>query len=308
MEVGRIKNSILLIIFIWLLLYQSLSAQSNVPLDSIKYKRRQIFLYTAAPIVYVSSMTGLYYLWYKDYPSYGFRFFNDNTEWLQMDKVGHLYTAYSFGNLGMNSMRWAGIKNKKAIWYGGLSGLAFLTTIEVFDGFSAGWGFSWGDMTANTLGSSLLIGQELLWKEQRIKIKFCFHPTQYSKYNPNLLGKNIIENVIKDYNGQTYWASINLASFMNKPTRFPNWLNVALGYGADGMTGAKENPEEIKGMNIPYFQRHRQFYISTDIDLSKIKTKSRLLKTVLSTATIKIPMPTFMITDAGRAKFYWLYF
>lgn len=283
-------------------------AQSRNLGDTVNFKSRQTILYTAAPVTYVSAMTGLYFLWYRNYPSSGFHFFNDNSEWLQMDKVGHSYTAYSVGSLGITTMRWAGIKNKKAIWYGGLSGFLFLTNIEVFDGFSDGWGFSWGDMTANTLGSTLLIGQELIWREQRIKMKYSFHPTRYSKYNPGLLGSNIYEGFIKDYNGQTYWLSVNIASFLSKEKRFPKWLNVAVGYGAEGMTGGKRNPEQVNNVVIPSFERYRQFYISPDIELSKINTKSKLLKAVFTMTSIKIPMPTFMVTDKGNAKFYFLYF
>lgn len=283
-------------------------AQNIKNSDSVNFRKRQTILYTTVPVLYVSTMTGLYYLWYKNYPSSGFHFFNDNTEWLQMDKVGHFYTAYSVGNLGISTLRWTGVKNNKAIWYGGLSGLVFLTTVEVFDGFSEEWGFSWGDMTANTLGSACVISQELLWHEQRIKIKYSFHPTSYSQYNPELLGNNIYQKFIKDYNGQTYWMSVNIASFLSKSTRFPKWINIALGYGAEGMTGAMANPEEVNGVAIPYFRRYRQFYISPDIELSKIKTKSKTLKAIFSLTTIKLPMPTFMITDTGTIKFYPIYF
>ena len=38
---------------------------------------------------------GLQYLWYKKYPKSSFHFFDDNDEWLQMDKMGHATTAYN---------------------------------------------------------------------------------------------------------------------------------------------------------------------------------------------------------------------
>ncbi|OJU23360.1 MAG: hypothetical protein BGN92_03335 [Sphingobacteriales bacterium 41-5] len=51
----------------------------------------------------------------------------------------------------------------------------FLTVIEILDGFSNKWGFSWGDMAANVFGAGMFQGQQLLWNEQRIKFKFSFH-------------------------------------------------------------------------------------------------------------------------------------
>lgn len=62
-----------------------------------------------------------------------------------MDKIGHLTTAYRFGEHGINALRWAGVDDKNAIWQGGISGLVYLTGIEFFDGFSKDYGFSWGD-------------------------------------------------------------------------------------------------------------------------------------------------------------------
>ena len=42
--------------------------------------------------------------------------------------------------------------------------------------------------------------------------------------------------MLKDYNAQTYWFSANLKSFFPE-IKFTAWLNVAVGYGAEGMFG-----------------------------------------------------------------------
>ena len=103
---------------------------------------------------------------------------------------------------------------KKAIWYGGIYGSFFLTTIEILDGYSEEWGSSWGDLIANTAGTTMLISQELFWKEQRIQLKYSFFPSEYAKHNPSLLGKNTLQQSLKDYNGQTLWVSININDFL----------------------------------------------------------------------------------------------
>ena len=110
------------------------------------------------------------------------------------------------------------------------------------DGFSEEWGFSWTDMAANAAGTGLYVGQQLLWEEQRILLKYSFHRTQFAKQRPNILGNGLSEEFLKDYNGQTYWLSANINSFL-KTESIPNWLNVAFGYGAEGMlTGEADDP------------------------------------------------------------------
>ena len=251
--------------------------------------------------LYAGSLIGLNELWYKDYPRSSFHFFNDNNEWMQMDKVGHVTTSYYVGRIGIGLYKWSGVKRKKAIWYGGMLGSVYQSTIEILDGFSSEWGFSLGDFAANTAGSFLVIGQELAWDEQRIVFKYSFRQSEFSSYRPDLLGHNFQENILKDYNGQTYWLSVNPASFMSRSSKFPKWLNIAVGYGANGMTGGNFNPPYIDaGGNQVRFDRYRQYYLSLDVDLTRIKTKSKFLRTVFYTiGFIKIPAPALEFNKNG---------
>lgn len=285
------------------------SSFSQTDSTSFNKKRFATVIATEATL-YTGTLVGLQRLWYNDYPQSSFHFFNDNTEWLQMDKVGHVMTSYSVGRVGIGLMKWSGVEPKKAIWYGGMLGSVFLTTVEMLDAYSSEWGFSVADLTANTAGSLLVIGQELLWDEQRIVLKYSFQQSRYSKYRPNMLGNNLQENLLKDYNGQTYWLSLNMSSFMKKETKFPKWLNVAVGYGADGMIGANSNPMivDITGQEVISFQRYRQFYLSLDIDLTRIPTKSKFLKTVFNTiGFIKFPAPAIEFNKYA-VKGNWLGF
>lgn len=246
-----------------------LSWQATAQRDSTatRDKKRQQWVNAGLYSTYGGSMVVLYNFWYKDYPFEQFHFFNDNAEWQQLDKIGHMYSAYQIGLLGIELERWAGKNEKKAIWYGGSLGSVFLTSIEILDGFSSGWGASWGDLLANTSGSALAISQELLWKEQRVKIKFSFSQTSFSSIRPNLLGGSFSESWFKDYNGQTYWVSANIKSILLKDEdKFPEWLNVAVGYGANGMLGGRENVFEKEGITYDYshISRYRQWYISPD--------------------------------------------
>jgi Predicted periplasmic lipoprotein (DUF2279) len=258
---------------------------------------------------YATSMVGLNELWYKNYPRSSFHFFDDNKEWQQMDKLGHMLTAYTISRITSALYQWCGIKQLPASVYGTSLGMAFQTNIEIFDGFSSAWGFSPGDMIANTTGASIFLSQQSGWGEQRIGFKISFHPTEYSEYRPEELGYNELQQSLKDYNGQTYWISIAIASFLPKGTKIPGWACIDFGYGAEGMIGAITNPP-IYNTNgdEQYFDRYRKYFVSLDVNLTKIPTNSGALKAVFGAVSfIKIPMPTLEYSRK-KFKFHILYF
>ncbi len=270
--------------------------------DTLNKSRRNAIIISESILAGVT-LTALDQLWYADFPRSNFQFTNDNNEWKQMDKMGHVMTSYYVGKIGMELLDWSGVSRKNQILYGGTLGFTFLTAVEVLDGFSKEWGFSVGDIAANAAGTGLLIGQELLWQEQRITLKYSFHQTSYADIRPGTLGENFLQQTIKDYNGQTYWLSANLWSFA-KESKIPKWLNIAVGYGAEGMLYGENLPTNQFSQN-PY----RQFYLSFDIDLVKIPTKSKFLKSVFSVINfIKIPAPTLEFRSKGGIKFHYLYF
>jgi uncharacterized protein YfiM (DUF2279 family) len=306
MQNNTFKYSLLILIFTSLFVVRA-QAQILEP-DTVLHKNRLYWVAGIEGSLWAGSLLALNYAWYKDYNSGDFHTFNDNKEWLQVDKIGHMTSSYYIGKVGYDMLRWSGVSENKSILFGGSLGFLYMTSVELLDARSAGWGFSWGDMAANALGSGLFMGQQALWGEQRMFLKYSFHTTQYAQYRPNLLGSTIAEQMVKDYNGHTYWLSTNIYSFLDKQSRFPKWLNVAVGYGAEGMLGGFENPTEIDGVPFPEFDRYRQYYISLDVDLTRIKTRSKFLRGVFNVLSfIKIPMPTVEFSEKGT-KFYPIYF
>lgn len=275
--------------------------------DTLNKKRRNT-VYFAEAALGSTSLIGLHQLWYANYEAATFHFVNDSGNWLQMDKMGHVFSAYALGKTGMDLLAWSGETKKNQLLYGATLGFGYLTIIEVFDGFSANWGFSATDMLANAAGTGFLIGQELLWEEQRIWLKYSFHQTRYAQYRPDVLGENLLEQALKDYNGQTYWLSANIWAF-NKKGNWPKWLNLALGYGATGMLYGEGKSIENPLFSTIAHEPVRNFYLSMDIDLSKIKTNSGFLNALLNTVNyIKIPAPTLEINSEGNSKFHLLFF
>ncbi len=256
---------------------------------------------------------GLNDAWYKGYERSPLHTKDDMGEWCQMDKLGHFYTAYTFAGPLSGMYTWAGLGRKKSVLYGSAASVTFLTVIEILDGMSAEWGFSWGDMGGNILGGALYATQELAWQEQRIQLKFSAHIRKYSPAElanraDQVYGTGAAERILKDYNAQTYWLSVSVHDFYK---RWPKWLNIAVGYGAEDMYGAYYNT--WKDVNGKYhdradIHRYRQCYISPDINLSAIKTRSKTINAILEYLTIKIPAPALEYNTRGKFIFRPLYF
>lgn len=160
-------------------------------------------------------------------------------------------------------------------------------------------------MGANAIGTGLYIVQEVLWGEQRLQLKYSFHETHFSAKRPNVLGNNFVETILKDYNGQTYWLSANIHSFFPE-SKLLKWLNLAMGYGVSGFfTGVyKTSVVAFQNQN-----RERRFYLSLDIDLTRITTQSYVLKTLFDIFnTIKTPFPTVEFIGKNDIKLRAIYF
>ena len=235
----------------------------------------------------IGTHLGLAKLWYSDYAQSKFHWFNDNQEWQQIDKLGHAYSAYNLGVLSMEMAKKAKVPKDK-IWQWGLFGSFFQDPIEIWDGLSAGWGASWGDLIANSFGTALCITQERLWQEQRIQFKFLYQNSGLATIRPNVLGSNMAERLLKDYSGQSYWLSFSPIK------KHPVWA-ISIGYGAKGMLGAFNNTwQNAQGQTFDYssINRYRAYYLSFDIHWSKINTRHKGLKTLFKIMDgIKLPFP-----------------
>lgn len=252
---------------------------------------------------YIGGMYALHRLWYSDFSTTSFRFFNDNAEWKQMDKAGHFYSAFHLSQGTYQGIKWTGSDEQKALFWGSMTGWLVLAPIEIFDGYSEGFGFSWGDMAANLGGSAFFYGQHMLWDEVRIHPKFSFSRSGLAQERPELLGSNLQEQIIKDYNGQTYWFSFDLSKFMKNHDRFPGWLNIAAGYGANNMVFARDEQNLEAG-----FDPYRRYYLSLDLDLTHFRGESKWLNTLIFIGNmIKIPAPAVEMSRNG-VTFHWLKF
>jgi hypothetical protein len=255
------------------------------------------------------SLIGLNQLWYSQYERRELHSFDDSKEWLQMDKAGHFLSAYQINRGLHQSFMWAGADEKSSLLWSSAISWSFLAGIELMDGYSEGWGFSWTDFGANTLGIGMYLGQDALWSEQRILPKFSYTPSPYASCRPNVLGTNHVERVFKDYNGQTYWLSFDIMAF-KEDTRIPSWLAISVGYGAEGMLGAVNNElAELECLDLAAHSRTRQIFLSIDLNSQRIKSNKKWVQGLLKLSEyIKIPAPAIAFDSKEGLQFYPIYF
>ena len=290
----RPSINLTLLLFLITHLVFSQSEDSTVSQLNKKGLRHAVF---ASSLTYTASIAALNHLWYRHADKQSFRFFNDNAEWKQMDKLGHLYSSFYLSYGISRGLQHYHVPEGKADLIGSLSAFAALLPIEIFDGYSTAYGASVGDLVANASGPLIYLAQKRLWNEVRIQPKYSFHTTRYAAIRPDVLGRGA-EQIIKDYNGQTFWLSADIDKFVT----FPRWINLAVGYGAEGMIFARDS--QHADLPMPY----RQYYLSIDFDLTAIRTRSKVLRTVFFLASmVKLPAPT-LEWSRGSTKFHPLYF
>ena len=325
-----LKRSLLFVCFLGMA-FQTFSQERDLsffePADSL-HRGRFWTAVSGAAVTYAGISIGLYQAWYKNYDLSPFHTFNDYGEWENMDKLGHLTTTYHESRLCFQGARWTGLSHRKSVLTGVGMGLFLQSTLEVMDGFSTKWGFSWSDMAFNVAGASLFAAQELTWQDQRFVLKYSAFPASHSKANiistngngissldnraNDLFGKHYIERFLKDYNGQTQWLSMNPSSFLRQPPGWlPKWLNVAVGYGAGNLYGGYTNSWSEGGndfvLSSDEYPRFHEYYLSLDIDFTRISTDSYFLKSLLHVINfIKVPSPT-LEWSRGRLHFHPIY-
>lgn len=279
------------------------------------HKKRLAAVSIGAVGGYAAIMTAVGFSWYGNEQLGKFRWFADEKEWLQIDKTGHFFAPYFITTYGYNMLRWSGMKNAPAAIAAGVFSFIAMSAVEVPDGLSVKYGASWSDLVFNFGGASLATAQYLIWKEQRITVKYSFHHVNYPVGELrdrayDLYGEGFGERILKDYNGVTMWLSFNLYSFNHNIK--PHWLNIAVGYAAGNLYGGFENKWTDK--NGVYhdrsdLKRYRRFFLSLDADFTKFKAKTRGGKMVLGILNIiKLPMPAIEFNTLGQFVFHPMYF
>src|SRR5690554_1037569 len=120
----------------------------------------------------------------------------------------------------------------------------------------------------------------------------------------------------------TFWLNASPGAFIQNPdSKFPKWISVSFGYSGTGMLGGFNNiwcgepgtsmvdcpTEQI--IDRSDIRRVRQYYLSLDIDFTKIPTNKPALKTFFELINIiKVPFPAVEFRSDGKVKWNWYAF
>lgn len=200
----------------------------------------------------------------------------DGGVYLHHDKLGHWYFTYLAGDIVGRSLAWSGEPKQHALLYGSGIALLFQLYVEVEDGTHPDLGFSLGDAAADVAGAAypLLMAHK----------PFSFIYPKWSAIPSNAYRAGNHRSIIDDYESQYFWLSVNLHDALGDaaPRWLPDFLNIAIGTGVDGL--------DYRGGG------HREFYLGLDVDTDTLPGDGDFLSAVKHALNyVHFPAPTVRI-------------
>jgi hypothetical protein len=233
-------------------------------------------------------------VWYTEETTafHSLEFMNDWNKYQQMDKFGHFSDAYFTSDLSAKIYRWSGLSGNSSVWYGAMTGWLWMLEIEISDAFMAEWGFSWGDLLANTAGSAFFVLQQFNYDALGgIHPKFSWHKSEAWK---EMRYHKDPKALIEDYEGMTFWITVNPhhyfpASWKNT---YPEWLApLGLAFGVSA-----------KDIGAYPWDGYKEYFVGLDVDLRKLPIwgDSDIMKFLISEVNfLRLPMPTIRFSSQG---------
>ena len=293
----KFKSLFLLVIFF--VLSQNIFGQS----DSLKVNKKRVFIVGSS----LAGALGGSYLyvqnswWSEKQEPFHFDDGADLTYALNVDKVGHFMGGLEAADVFSSSMKWAGMQEEQALWYGAAFGSGLQLAIEMKDAYAPYWGFSKWDLALGSAGSLFPVAQYYNDDLKAINFKFSYYKQSDIYWElDRQRGKEPNKYAWQDdYPNQTYWLSVDVNHF-TETCCWPDWLNLAIGFGLDDTQYLNESNTKMGGNN--------EWYIALDYDIPKMLKKwnsptGKKVKHWLN--YIHLPAPTIRISP--KLEFYPLF-
>lgn len=218
---------------------------------------------------------------------------------LNVDKLGHVWGAQAYAHTAYWLFRWTNMTHAQSLWWSG--GLAWTLQFEMecTDGFYRKWGFSWWDVAANTAGAFWPALQDAVPALRTVSLKMSYRPSAS-------MNARWVDYPLVDYDGYTYWLALTVDDVLPASVKpyWPDWLGVAVGYGADRtMLGKQVYNSDASNHGLG----DQQWYLALDYDLRRLPGDTpflRFLKDELN--LVHWPSPAVRISPG--AVWYGLYF
>jgi hypothetical protein len=210
--------------------------------------------------------------WYQNTKQDNIRWLRDwyGDAYLDLDKGGHFMSGLFMARTLTEAYSWTGFGHKSAAVLGTVTSWAGLMQVEMRDAYFANWGFSIPDFFYNTLGASVPLIHTLVPATQAVNFKFSYHPSRlYLNHEDRAAqGQPHTDFIIDDYEGMTFWMTfaVNNVLWGRAEEAWPDYLGLALGYGATGLHGSNV---KSKG-RFKYYKdlpdARPEFFLSFDYD------------------------------------------
>lgn len=163
------------------------------------------------------------------------------------DKLGHAYTGAAITAMSASLYRHWGHDGEDAAMLAACSGLLATTMIEIGDGFSAEYGFSWEDQVFNMLGVGLeYLRQRYPALRERVQFRWEYFPTSEVRSGRNA-------DIFTDYEGSRWMLAFPLRAWLEEES-WLDWCDVLVGYGTrdfDGGRRGSRHPFIGIGISLP---------------------------------------------------------
>ncbi len=170
-------------------------------------------------------------LWWKgEQSSFHFNWQDDWNYALGADKFGHAITPYIATDLYRQAFEWTGMETQESVWWAGGVISLYTTYIEVRDGFSKEWGFSWGDFAANNIGIAWRVVEVYEPWLNNVRWKISYWPSEAFK-------SGAYSSIVDDYESTYHWASLNVNAILPESWEpwWPDFFNIAVGHSVQGV-------------------------------------------------------------------------
>jgi hypothetical protein len=173
--------------------------------------------------------------------------FGSDTQYGGADKLGHMFSNYASMRLLVPLFETVGNSREASVKLSAWTTLGIFTGIEIADGYSRDWKFSWQDATMNLAGVALGVVLETHPEFDDIfDFRFAYSRSSESHFDP-----------FGDYSGQKYLLVVKADGFEPlRRNRFLRYVEVAVGYGAKGFD--------------PGGERRRDIYFGLSLNLSRL--------------------------------------
>ena len=181
--------------------------------------------------------------------------FGADTEFAGMDKLGHMYFSHLMTRSLVPAFEAAGnapeTSRQLAAWT--IWGVG--TMVEVLDGFSKRYSFSYEDVVFNTFGVGMgyMLSRYPEWDDV-FDLRLEYAPSELSDWNPP-----------GDYAGQRYYLVTKADGFKAlRDVPVVKYLEFGVGYGAPGY----DVPDEWD--LHPWARKRREVFVSVGVNLARV--------------------------------------